>query len=76
MATIDERTENLKRRLFDNFDNQSTVRQIIRTALQEVARDQRHACADAVTEVDCKPCPAGVVHRSVARTAVMNAELK
>jgi len=72
--TIDERVEGLIIALYDEEPNLYDAREILSLALQDVARDQRHACDEAVLDVhgdgNFK------IDRDQARQAVMNAEVK
>lgn len=49
MKTIDERVGELKT-AYDSTSRRQLV-EMFRSALLEVARDQRHACAEAVSEI-------------------------
>ena len=70
MLTIDERTASLMQAL-DGGAGPAVFQRLLRTALQEVARDQRHACAEALTS-------AGLTASSynAAHAAVLAAEMK
>lgn len=75
MATIDERANQLHATLLSRLENTEEVFDDIRTALQEVATDQRAACGNAVVESYGRTKGAKVLGE-VAYQAVINAELK
>lgn len=73
MKTIDERVEDILGELLHPTDEPAKV---IRQALLEVARDQRHNCAEAVAGLKAEygsPASPRVELLSQAHAAVMNA---
>ena len=74
MLTIDERTASLMQAL-DGGAGPAVFQRQLRTAMQEVARDQRELCADALVHIPCKPDLGYVAWRD-AHAAVMAAEMK
>lgn len=74
MVTIDERVEE-----FADFGDSAAWRTYLKVLLQDVARDQCHACADAVN--GCKrgsllPHGETLVRLSEVHQAVLKAEIK
>lgn len=73
MMTIDERAERLAGRMPQISITQDTDnKQFALSMLLEVARDQRHACAEAATEASPHP----MWDFSKVHQAVMNASIK
>lgn len=71
--TIDERVAALSGSRMSTT-NEAFERRL-RLAFLEVARDQRHACADSLTTLQAKP-DVGYIDWNEAHQAVMNAEIK
>jgi hypothetical protein len=69
--TIEQRVEDLIVALFDGATSLHEARTTLRTALIETARDQRHACAEAVNEINAESRFLDKAHQ-----VIMNTELK
>ena len=74
MLTIDERTASLMQAL-DGGAGPAVFQRQLRTAMQEVARDQQTACANAVLEA-CNHATRYKVRGETIYQAVLAAELK
>lgn len=77
--TVDERVEDLMQQLpYANKTAGGVVgfRRVLRLALLEIARDQRHGCAEAVMGVAGDNNNPWMIDKDAAHAAVMNTRIK
>lgn len=75
--TIDERVTDLMKVILTTAGvPQGEFKEKLRLSLLEVARDQRHVCAEGVNGVEGDSNNPWMIDREIAHSAVMNANLK